>query len=211
MTEFIEVLQLSVFTPILVVLFYRIQLSGFYKILFATLLLSLIFDGIGSIAARYGSNIKIYSIYILLHTILFTYLWTCIPFYSSRIKKYILILGVIFLSCIIGVFYCCGFNNNGFYPASILNVLLIISLSLVYYYHKITTINNVALEKDSYFIVASGLLIFGISTIVILGGEHLFDDGENLPYTWFLRQLFYSLYNVIIAYAFYNLKRNKKV
>jgi len=102
-----------------------------------------------------------------------------------------------------------GFVEDTFYILSSLSVFLGLILALQYYYIKVSLASYSKPLEDSYFIVATGYILFCLSTIIIIACHILYNGYEFLKYTWVLRQMFYLIYNIIIGYAFYVLYRTQ--
>ena len=69
-------LQFSALVPMLVILVYKPSLNVFFKLLFASILLSLFFDFLGLIGEELiSNNMVIYCLYFLLNSFLIVFMW----------------------------------------------------------------------------------------------------------------------------------------
>ena len=198
------VLQFSALVPVLIILVYKPTLNLFFKLLFASILLSILFDIIGTTSTYfYKNNISIYCAYFFISSILVTYMWKRISFYPSSAKRLINIVGCIIVTLMVFVSLFFKMTIETFYTNSCLSVLLYLIFALQYYYQKITISLYTPILEDPYFIAASGYILFSLSTIIILAVQIHFKEKPFMEYTWVLRQTFYMIFNLIIAYAFY--------
>ncbi len=197
-------LQFSAIIPILVILIYRPSLNLFFRLLFASILLSALFDFIGTMGLfRLRSNIRIYIVYYLCNTILITFMWKSLTFYSDTAKNFVKTTGIIvFLLMILAALYY-NANKESFYIIASLNVLVGILFALFFYYQKLSLSSYTSPLSDPYFFAASGYILFSLSTIIILSGMVQYSGHPFLEYTMVFRQLLYLIYNLIIGYAFY--------
>lgn len=197
-------LQLSALIPILTYVYFKPKLNVFFKLLLASILLSIVSDSIGT--ARYlnsKTTIVGYYIYFLLNTVLVAFLWQKIPFYNSRSKKLVLAIGTLIFFLMLFITLKYNFSSNAFYIVASLNLFLGFVYALYYYYQRIANSIYSPISKDPYFYSASAYLLFCLSTIIILTFQRSFDGTNTVYFTWLLRQLFYLFYNLIISYAVY--------
>ena len=205
MDDVLIVLMGSVLIPIIVFLIYRPHLNGFFKLLFASLLLSLFFDFFGLVGEELiENNMVIYCLYFLLNAILVVLMWMSVPFYSKRTRNSVKYIGVIFVLSSISSFIIYRDSVEAYRIISSLNAFFNLLLGLFYYYQKLISKASISVLKDPYFITASAIILFSISRIIILAGQNLFAEPEMIL-AWLLRQVYYLIYNVIIAVAFYTL------
>jgi hypothetical protein len=205
-------LQFSALIPILVFLIYKPSLGLFFKLLLASIGLSILFDVIStSCAYIFHYNMPAICLYCYLNTILITYLWCSVPFYSTQIKIQVRNLGYAFFAIMLISSFFFQFSKEGLYLLSCLNVFLGLILSLKYYYHKITLSSYAPLLEDPYFITASAFILFSLSTIIIVAAQVHFEGQPFMKHTWVLRQTFYFIYNIILAYAFYVLFKIQQI
>ena len=210
MREVILILQFSALIPILVIWFYKPQLNLFYKLLFASILLSIIFDVLGAAFSYYfKNNILIYCIYHIFNTILITTMWQKIPFYSLMRKKVISIVGYSILSLMIVAIIYFGVTANAFYIVGSLSIALGLFLALYFYAQKLAMSSYIFPLKDPYFITASGIILFSLSQIIIVAALVQFEGSSFAPNIWLFRQVLYLIYNLIIGYAFYVLYKSQ--
>ncbi len=204
MQEIIIGLQFSALIPILVILYFRPKLNLFFKLLFASILLSVLFDILGTVGAIYfNENIIIYCLYCLFNTVLITFLWTSLEFYPDSAKRFIRILGSLFFTLMIIVGFSFNFTKEALYIISSLNVVIGVVFPLHFLYQKITHSIYSSPLNDPYFFAAAGYILFSLSTIIILTGQIRYSGEPFLVYAWVFRQLLYLVYNLIIGYAFY--------
>ena len=197
-------LQLSAIIPILVILIYRPSLNLFFRLLFASILLSAFFDFVGTVGMfKFKNNIQIYIAYYLCNTILITFLWKSIPFYNIKARGFVKTTGIIvFILMILTAIYS-NTIKEAFYVIASLNVLIGILFPLYFYYQKLELSSYSSPLIDPYFFAASGYILFSLSTIIILTGMVRYSGEPMLAYTMVFRQLLYLIYNLIIGYAFY--------
>ena len=204
MQEVIIGLQFSALIPILVILYYKPSLNLFFKLLFASILLSVVFDILGTVGAvAYTNNIIIYCIYCLCSTILITLLWTSPPFYPEKAKRFVRIIGSLFFILMLIFCFIYNFNNDALFIISSLNVVIGVLFPLHFFYQKLTHALYASPLNDPYFFAAAGYILFSLSTIIILIGQVTYSGQSFLVNAWVFRQLLYLVYNLIIGYAFY--------
>ena len=204
MQEVLIGFQFSALIPLFVVLIYKPSLNLFFKLLLASIFLSIFFDIIGtSFYLLQKNNLPVYCIYCLLNSILIMFFWQKVPFYSDKIKKQIRGIGYVFIVIIIITSIYFKFNIDALYINSSLNVFLGLIFALQYYYQKINLSTYTPLLRDPYFVTASAYILFCLSTIIILAAQLHFEGNSFVTSTWILKQVFYLVYNIIIGYAFY--------
>jgi len=204
--------QFSALIPIIVFLIFKPTLNLFFKILFASILLSILFDAIADVLAFMdGSNLYTLFAYYICNTILITFLWQKVPFYSKQNISFVRNVGYTILGLMILAIAIYSDTPDSFYIVSSLSVVLGLLLALYYYYKKILLSSNTPILNDPYFITATGFILFSLSTITILACHVLYEGHNFLQYTWVLRQVFYLIYNIIIAFAFYVLYQTQKI
>lgn len=197
-------LQFSALIPLLVILIFRPSLNLFFKLLLASVFLSIVCDAIGTTLYFYKtSNFTVYCFYCILNSILIVMLWQKVPFYTHLIRSRIRWMGYIFISTMIIALVYFKFTADGLYTISSLNVFLGLIYALQYYYQKVTYSSQTPLLHDPYFITATAFILFNLSTITILAAQIHFENDPLFHYTWLMRQIFYLIYNIIIGYAFY--------
>lgn len=212
MIEIMTWLQFAAFIPVAVFLIYKPKANGFFKLLLASIFLSILFDIIGYISATiYKDNILAICAYSLLNSVLITFMWQKVSIYSSTVKSFVKTTGVIFILAMILLFLYFGKSINSLYLILCLNVLLGFIFALQYYYQKITNSSYSPLMEDPYFVTATAYILMCLSTIIITASQIIFDGHEHLLATWTVRQLFYLIYNIIIAFAFFTLYKSQAV
>lgn len=205
-------LQFSALIPIVVTLAYRPRLNLFFKLLLASVFLSIVFDIIGtSLYFMKESNFAVYCLYCILNSILIVFIWQKVPFYSTGIKARIRLLGYVFVAAMVVANIYFKFTKDALYIISSLNVFLGLIYALQYYYQKVTFSTQTPLLSDPYFITATAFILFNLSTITILAAQLLFENDPLFSYTWLLRQIFYLIYNIIIGYAFYVIYKTQQL
>ncbi|MEM9544701.1 MAG: hypothetical protein AAGA77_01940 [Bacteroidota bacterium] len=210
MREVIIGLQLAALIPILVVLFYKPALNQFFKLLLASILLSLVSDSIGTFCSFYfRNNLFVLCIYPILNAILITTMWQKVPFYDNASKRFVRNLGYLLTSIMIFELAFKSFTESALYIIGGISILLVLIFALHFYRQKILLSTYTPLLKDPYFITASGYILFSLSTIIILVAQIFYIGDEFLFYTWTMRQIFYLIYNIIIAYAFFVLYKTQ--
>ncbi len=197
-------LQFSALIPILVILIYKPTLNLFFRLLFASILLSAFFDFIGTVGMFvFSNNREIQCVYYMCNTILITYMWREIPFYNTNAKKFIATAGVVvFCLMVLSAIYF-GITKESFIIIASLNVLIGIGFPLFFYYQKLRLSSYSSPLNDPYFFAASGYILFSLSSILILTGFIQYESEPFMVYIWVFRQLLYFVYNIIIGYAFY--------
>jgi hypothetical protein len=204
MHEVIIGLMFSALIPIVVFLVYKPSLNLFFKLLLASIFLSILFDFITTSAAiAFKNNLAFVCLYCIINTFLVTLIWQKVPFFSSNLKLLIRNVGSALIAIMILINIYFKFTIEAVYVLSSLNVIFWLSLSLLYYYQKIKLSSYTPLLKDPYFITATAFLLFSLSTIMVIAAQIQFEGQPGIEYTWVLRQSFYFIYNIIIAYAFY--------
>ena len=212
MQEVLIGLQFSALIPILVVLIYKPSLNLFFKLLLASIILSIVFDALGTLfIILFKNNITLFCFYCIFNSILSVFLWQKVPFYSSEDKNLIRLLGYVFIGAMIILCFYFKFTNEALYSVSSLNIFLGLILALHYYYQKINLASYTPLLRDPYFITATAYILFCLSTIIILAAQLHFENKPFFTYTWLLRQMFYLVYNIIIGYAFYVLFKTQQI
>lgn len=202
--------QFTALIPILVILYYKPALNGFFKLLLATILLSIVFDIFGTLLYSYDiHNTYLYFLYTTFNITLIVFMWQKIPFYEKSSKKFIKTIGSIFFAIIILIAIYFNFTEDAFYLVSSFSVSLSLILALHYYYQKLALSSYTSPLDDPYFFAASGCILFSLSTIIILAALVKFKDESFVSYAWVLRQFFYFIYNVILGYAFYTLHKSQ--
>ena len=198
----------SVFIPMFVVIKYRPKLNTFFKFLFASILLSFVFDVIGLYGGLvYRYNMGTYCLYYMINALVITLLWTKVPDYSTRSKLFAVILGIcVFLMMLFCLVFYDSFET-AYLVISSLSVLLGLILALQYYNHKMRAISYTPIMQDPYFLTASGFIFFCFSSLIIINAQPLLKGTNALKIIWPFRQIFYLLFNIIIAYSFYVLYR----
>lgn len=210
MQEVMVGLQFFALVPILVVLVYKPALNHFFKLLFASVLLSFCFDMVGDVLAYLDkSNLGFFCLYYLCNAILIIFLWKKVPFYSQDNRTFINRIGIVIVALMVLTYIYYKNSIESFYLISCLSVFLGLILALQFYYKKISLSSDTALLNDPYFITATGFILFSLSTIIILAAQILYKEKEFINYTWILRQGFYMIYNFIIGYAFYVLYKTQ--
>lgn len=212
MLKAIIVFQFSPLIPIVVYLILKPLLDPFFKVLFASLLLSIFFDFLGNIFIHvYQNNLGVLYCYYLSNAVLITYLWTRTPFYSDKDKKLVRNIGIVLTTLMLAIFLYIQDPADSLYTASSVSVFLGLIFALHYYYKKISLSTHTPPLKDPYFITATGFILFCLSTIIINVSQIFYEGETSARYTWVLRQAFYMIYNIIIAYAFYVLHKTQKL
>lgn len=202
----------SALIPIVVFLVYKPSLSLFFKLLLASIFLSILFDIIGTFAALiYKNNLAVICLYCIFNTLLVTLIWQKVPFYSPKTKVLIQNTGYALFAIMILINIYFKFTIEAVYMLSCLNVIFWLSLSLLYYYQKIKLSSYTPLLEDPYYITATAFLLFSISTIIIIAAQIRFEGQPGIKYTWIGRQSFYFIYNIIIGYAFYVLFKIQRI
>ena len=203
-------LQFAAFIPIAVYVIYKPTLNTFFKLLLASIFLSIVTDVVAYIFGYlYRNNIVVICIYSILNASLVTFMWQKVPIYSEKVKRLVRQLGFGFiLVMLITVVY---FKSTiySLYLLSSFNVLLGLVFALQYYYQKITFASYSPLSGDPYFITATAYILLCLSTIIITAAQIYFDGKADLTFTWVIRQVFYLMYNIIIGYAFYILQKSQ--
>ena len=194
----------SVFIPMFVVIKYRPALNTFFKFLFASILLSFVFDIVGLIGMlMYRYNMGTYCLYYMINALVITLLWTKVPSYTTRSKLIAVFLGItVFLMMLISLVFYDSFEI-AYVIISSLSVLLGLILALQYYNHKIGNATYTPIMKDPYFLTASGFIFFCLSSLIIINTQYLYQNTEAIKLIWPFRQIMYLLYNIVIAYAFF--------
>ena len=204
MQEVLIGLQFSALIPLLIVLIYKPSLNLFFKVLLASIFLSVFFDIIGTTFVYISkNNIPLYCLYCILNSILVLFLWQKVPFYSSEVKKLIRRIGYFFVGTMTITSIYFNFTYDGLFIISSLNVFMCLIFALQYYYQKINLSSYTPLLKDPYFITATAYILFCLSTVILLAAQLHFKNTPFFTYTWLLRQTFYLVYNIIIGFAFY--------
>ena len=212
MHEVIIGLMFTALIPVVVYLVYKPSLNLFFKLLLASILLSIFFDALSTTAAiYYRNNLALGCIYCILNTLIITLLWQKVPFYSIKIKMSIRNIGytLIAIMILLNIYFTC--TIGALYMLSCLNVFWALILSLLYYYQKIKRASYTPLLQDPYYITATGVLLFSLSTNIILAAQIHLGEQPDIVYTWILRQAFYFIYNIIIGYAFYVLYKTQSI
>jgi len=204
MREVIIGLQFSALIPILVIFYFKPTLNLFFKLLFASILLSVLFDIIGTASAIiYKDNIIIYIVYYLCNLILVTIMWKSLKFYPDKARKFVKALGSVFFILMVTAGLSFSFNKESFYIISSLNVVIGVIFPIHFFYQRIAHSLYTSPLDDPYFFAATGYILFSLSTIIILIGQIKFAGETFMIYAWVFRQLLYLIYNLIIGYAFY--------
>lgn len=205
-------LQFSALIPVIVILIYKPNLNLFFRLLLASILLSLFSDLLGNYCVyKYQNSLPVLSIYNYLSAILITLLWQKTPFYPDRIKNQVRYIGYSFLGAMIITSIVFKFDQEGFYILSCLNIFLGLVLALQYYHQKIILSTYTPLLRDPYFITASSFILLCFSTIIILAAQLHFIGKPFVLHTWVLKQIFYLVYNILIGYAFYVLSKIQQI
>lgn len=210
MQEVMIGLQFSALVPMLIILIFRPSLNGFFKLLFASILLSFFFDMVGDLFAYLKiSNLGLFCLYYLCNAILLIFLWQKVPFYSKTNTRFVVQFGVAIVIMMVLTYLYYRESIEAFYLTSCLSIFLGLILALQFYYKKISLSTYTPLLSDPYFITATSFILFCLSTIIILASQILFKEKEFIDYTWVLRQGFYLIYNIMIGYAFYVLYKTQ--
>ncbi|MDF1696861.1 MAG: hypothetical protein P1U56_13550 [Saprospiraceae bacterium] len=136
-------------------------------------------------------------------------MWRKVTVYTPRTKLYVLLFGLLIGFIMLGYAIISSLNMDTFYILSCLSVFAGMTFGLQYYYQIIQLQIYSPPLKDPYFIVASAYILFGLSTIIILAAQPLMYGKSSMQFTWILRQAFYLIYNIIIAYSFYILYKHQ--
>lgn len=204
MHEVIIGLQFTALIPILLFLIYRPSLNMFFKVLLASIFLSLAFDSLATYCSfAFKNNLIVICLYYICNAFLITYMWQRVPFYSEKSKKLIRRVGYSICGIMIFLLIYFKVTTEALYILSCFSVFLGLIFALHYYYQKIQLSSHTPPLRDPYFIAATGYILFCLSTIIILAVQIHYERQSFIPYIWTLRQIFYMIYNLIIAYAFF--------
>ncbi len=192
-------MQFSVLLPILIGIRRWLFLDRFGKFIFYSLSLALVSDILGTVSAyTFKTNFLIYTAYDFLYTVLYGMAWYYLREYDKRDKRIIQLLTAITL-VLMAVFFFFGYNMS---VNGVVSLLFSMTLGLLYYYNKIVKIQIVDSLVESKFVIASASIFFCLSSLIIYVAYN-FVPRDQIPYIWTLKQLFYMLFNVLIAISFY--------
>ena len=201
-------MQISVFIPIIVGLINRKRLDQFGIFILFTLLSSLISDTIGTITAfTIQSSVVVQFWYTIGHTILIGVAWHRVREYGRRARLFILISTLVAMLLIIIFWYL----SIDVAVVGYINLAFSLILGLFYYYSKFFKSNISDFLLEPKFIIASAFILYCLSVMVIFGAVN-FVEPNQVPPIWTLKQIFYVIFNIIIAYglSMYGKKNIKK-
>ena len=212
MQEVFIALQFSALIPVLIVVYFKPRLNAFFKLLLASIFLSIFFDITSTtFSLIFRNNLHVLCLYYISNAILITFLWQQVPFYAKKSRTLVKSIGFIFIGMMFLSLLVYKITIEAHYLVSCLSVFLGLVFALQYYYQKLREVVITPLIDDPYFITASAYVLFCLSTIIILAVHIQYDGQDNMKYIWLLRQFFYLIYSMIIGYAFYTLYKNQSL
>jgi len=206
----IQVLMFSVIIPLIIYALFRPRIDLFFKYLLFLLLLYGLTEIISSVSMNYfDSNLEVYFISGVLECFLLMLIWYHQPSYSNIFKNITLIIGIVIAISVILL----GFL---FELSDIISIVLLQTIFLFFVYSIQYFINVIRIPtekfllEDPYLIVATGFLVYALSTSTIFAALELIPDEKNLRFQiYLLRQVFFLVFNIIIAYSIYTLARQQ--
>lgn len=203
----------SVLIPLTTYAIVRPKLDWFFR----WLLLLFVLFGIAEIASyitieTIGSNLLVYYISSIIFCIILSLIWYNHPNYSKRSKKGVVYIAIINIVSILVLTLM--FNDLAITTKFCINQLTIVYFvySIQYFIHTIRNPSERFLLMDPYLIVATAFFVYALSTCSIFVALEMIPDEKDLRFQiYLLRQIFYLVFNVIIAYSVYILARQQQI
>lgn len=196
------ILQYSVLIPFIVGIIKFKELSDFLRVIFYLTILSFLTEIFASLSINlYGKNLIVYQIYSIINPIIMYWAWSKMKSYNlidNRRSILFVIAGIVIL------FRTIYFNPtvNNFIIYHLVNVFIMLLLGVQYYIAKVLKTNISETLHESPFIVASAFILYALSIIIILSSFPFVSD-DTASKIWFVKQLFYLIFNLLISYSFH--------
>lgn len=208
MDNFVTILTFTALIPIVIWNFFGIKTSKFLQSIYFLSILSICSDIIGTVCAFvFNSNLLVFHLYMILQTAMLINVWKYLKI-EDVISDRLLNVSI-GLSLVIYIFTVLYFGLiHSFTYNSIFNLTIILLLGLIYYYSLLKNDAEISFTEPK-FIVVSAYILYALSSLVL--EAFYFYVGPNASLVMlFTRQIFYLLFNLMVAFSFYIHYTNSK-